>query len=90
MTTKKEDLIRALVTQAGIRKGSAQKCVEIILTTIGQSLRAKTPVILQGIGKFDIVEHKAKRTYDFINHESVIASPRTVIKFKPCHHMKTL
>lgn len=88
--TKKEDLIRALVTQAGVRKGFALECVEIILNTISESLRARTPVILQGIGKFDIVEHKARRTYDFINHESVRTSPRTVIKFKPCRHMKTL
>lgn len=88
--TKKEDLIRALVTQAGVRKGFAQECVGIILTTIGQSLRAKTPVLLQGIGKFEIVERKARRTFDFINHESVCSSPRTVIKFKPCRDMKTL
>lgn len=88
--TIKEDLILALVLNCDMRRDFAKKCVDTVLTTIRQSLQAKDPVLLQGIGKLDIVEKSAQRAFDMNKGEAIMLAPRTVIKFKPCRDMKTL
>lgn len=79
----KADLIKTVATSQNLTQSQASDIVDIMLTSIQETLRAGGKVSLHGFGTFSIKERAARIGRNPATGASIQIAASTSVKFKP-------
>ena len=86
----KIELVEALSEKTAMQKKDAEKVLEILISTIQESLKNNIKVNLAGLGTFMVVEKKARVARNPKTGETVQVEAKRAPKFKPGKQLKEL
>ncbi len=79
----KDDLVQAIVNEAGIGKAEAEKALSAVIGGIKDSLSRGDRVLLTGFGSFLVKERKARTGRNPRTGEAIQIPAKRVAAFKP-------
>ena len=87
--TKKE-LAEILAEKENVPKSKAAKFIDTLIEEIRSNLSRGNNVILSGLGKFVVVEKKARKARNPKTGEIVDVPAKKIAKFRPAKELKEL
>lgn len=85
---KKADIANELYEKIGISKKEALDIVELVLSTMKESLKNGETVKIAGFGNFVIRDKRERKGRNPKTGEEIGISPRRVVTFRPSHIFK--
>jgi len=85
---KKADIANELYEKIGISKKEAQDIVELVLSTLKESLKNGETVKIAGFGNFIVRSKRERKGRNPKTGEEIGISPRKVVTFRPSHLFK--
>ena len=85
MKKTKDELIRSVATETGLKIRTVATCVDSFLFTIGSSLEEGYQVDLRNFGKFE--RRKTERKNCFLMEERTVIPARWRVKFSPSKNL---
>jgi len=79
----KQDLINEVADTAGIKKGQAEKIINVVFNAIKRSLSEGEAVTIVGFGRFVVIKMPSRRGWNPALKEKVIIPSRQKIRFFP-------
>lgn len=85
---KKSDIANELYEKIGISKKEALDIVELVLSTLKESLKNGETVKIAGFGNFTVRNKRQRKGRNPKTGEEIGISPRKVVTFRPSHLFK--
>jgi integration host factor subunit alpha len=83
MTLIKEDIVRPLMTQCGVDRKQAYKCINSLLKCLKTSLADGQDIMISGFGQFKIRHKNARKGRNPKTKVEYEISERDVVTFQP-------
>ena len=79
----KKDLINEVADTAGIKKGQAEKIINIVFNAIKRSLSEEEAVTIVGFGRFEVRKRLPRKGWNPALKEKIIIPARQKVRFSP-------
>jgi DNA-binding protein HU-beta len=79
----KAELVGEMAEEAGIPKGTAEKALNSLITTLGDALGNGDKITLVGFGTFEVAERAQREGRNPRTGETIVIPSSKVVKFKP-------
>lgn len=90
VTLTKADIVERVYNKIGFSKKEASDLVELVFTTLKNSLNEGEKVKISGFGNFTVKEKKARTGRNPQTGDQITISARRVLTFKPSQILKDL
>jgi integration host factor subunit alpha len=90
VTLTKADIVERVYSKIGFSKKEASDLVELVFTTLKNSLNEGERVKISGFGNFTVKEKKARTGRNPQTGDQITISARRVLTFKPSQILKDL
>lgn len=90
ITLTKADIVERVYSKIGFSKKEASDLVELVFTTLKNSLNEGERVKISGFGNFTVKEKKSRTGRNPQTGEQITISARRVLTFKPSQILKDL
>ncbi len=90
LTLTKADIVERVYSKIGFSKKEASDLVELVFTTLKNSLNEGERVKISGFGNFTVKEKKARTGRNPQTGDQITISARRVLTFKPSQILKDL
>jgi integration host factor subunit alpha len=90
VTLTKADIVERVYSKIGFSKKEASDLVELVFSTLKNSLNEGERVKISGFGNFTVKEKKARTGRNPQTRDQITISARRVLTFKPSQILKDL